>query len=163
MTKKIRLRTTVLAALLLALILSGCSFVRIQNIAAGEATVSVTVPDSGKAYVRNVPSGGIVDVFTSGGGRYTITMIASEQYLEILDSLRSQIETRLFQERQTLTAEEVRQLVENLNHIDQLLEQTQLPRTSCGGYVAEFDTAVVTIIFDELTNNWVLECGSSSN
>ena len=120
----------VFASLLLALILSSCSFVRIQNIAASQATVSVLVPDSGKAYVRNVESGGIVDVFTSGGGRYTISMIASEQYLDILNRLRSQIETRLFQERQTLTAEEVRQLVENLNHIDRLLEESRLPGTS---------------------------------
>lgn len=163
MTNLKRSRIIVFTILLLALFLSGCSFIRIQNVAAGEATVSVTVPDSGKAYVKTVPSGGIVDVFSSHGGGYTITMIASEQYIEILNRLRSQIETRLFEEGQTLTTEEVRLLVQNLHHIDQQLEETRLPGTSCGGYVAEFDTAVVTIAFDDFNNSWILECGSSSN
>ena len=71
---------------------------------------------------------------------------------------------RLFQEHQTVTAGEVRQLlVENLKHIDRLLEESRLPGTSCGGYVAEFDTAVVIISFDDFNNNWILECGSSSS
>lgn len=162
MTKLNRSRTIFFAVLLLALFLSGCSFVRIINVSAAPATVSVNVPDNGKAYVRTVSSGGIVDVFSSHGGGYTITMIPSEQYLEILNRLRSNIETRLFAERQTLTSEEVRQLVENLNHIDSLLEETRLPGASCRGYVPEFDTAVVTISIDFDTNAWILQCESGS-
>ena len=163
MKKMKRSRTIVFAILVLALFLSSCSFVRIQNVAATTATVSVRVPDSGKAYVRTIRSGAIVDVFSSHGGGYTITMIASERYLDTLNRLRSQIETRLFAERQTLTAEQVAQLVQNLNHIEQLLEDTKLPGASCRGYVPDFDTAVAVVSFDDFNSMWELSCGSGSS
>ncbi len=156
-------RTILLFSLMLVFLLSSCSFVRIQNVAATTATVSVRVPDSGKTYVRTIRSGAIVDVFSSHGGSYTITMISSERYLDTLNSLRSQIERRLFMEGKTLTAEEVRQLTENLNHIDSLLEQTKLPGATCSGYVPDFDTVVVVISFDDFNTNWSLSCGSGSS
>jgi hypothetical protein len=156
-------RTLLLFSLILVFSLSSCSFVRIQNIAATTATVSVRVPDSGKAYVRTIRPGAIVDVFSSHGGSYTITMIAGERYLETLNTLRSQIETRLFKEGKTLTAEEVTQLAENLKNIDKLLEQTKLPGATCSGYVPDFDTVVVVISFDEFNTNWSLSCGSGSD
>jgi hypothetical protein len=160
MTDLKRSRLIVFTILLLASFLSSCSFIRIQNVATGDATVSVNVPDSGKAYVRNVPSGAIVDVFSSHSGGYSVTMIASEQYIDLLEGLRSDIETKLFTEGQTLTAEEVARLVDHLNQIDQLLEQTNMPWESCHGYVPEYDTAIVTISNDFATDTWILECGS---
>jgi hypothetical protein len=163
MTLPKRSQFIVITIFLLALILSSCSFIRIQNIAEGSVTVSVNVPDSGKAYVRNVPSAGIVDVFTSGGGGYTVTMIASKQFIDFLESLRLDIETKLFAERQTLTAEEVTLLVDRLNQIDSFLEQTRVPGASCSGYVPEFETVVVTIASDFETNAFTIECGSGSN
>ncbi len=156
-------RTILLFSLMLVFLLSGCSFVRIQNVAATTATVSVRVPDSGKAYVRTIRSGAIVDVFSSHGGGYTITMIASERYIETLNRLRSQIETRLFTEGKTLTADEVTQLAENLKHIDSLLEQTKLPGATCSGYVPDFDTVVAIISYDDFNANWSLSCGSGSS
>ncbi len=163
MTMSERSRVLVFITLIISLFLSNCSFVRIQNVSAGTATVSVKVPDSGKAYVRNVPSGGIVDVFSSHGGGYTITMIAGEKYLALLHRLRSQIETKLFAESQTLTAEEVALLVENLNNIDRLLEQTREPGATCSGYVPDYETAVAIISYDDINATWVLNCGSGSN
>jgi len=111
MTRSYHSLALVLSFLLLALLVSGCSFVRIQNISAASVTVSVRVPDSGKAYIRNIRSGELVDVFSSHGGSYTITIIPSEAYKNTLENLKSTIENRLFQERQSLTAEEVAQLV----------------------------------------------------
>ena len=143
-----------------ALVLSGCSFVRIQNVSAASVTVAVTVPDSGKAYTREVASGGIVDVFSGEGGRYTITVIPSESYRSILERLQQQITTRLFEERETLTVDEVRQLVENLNHIDRLIAELAKPQPSCSGFVPEFETAVATISYDDFNSQWVLECSS---
>jgi hypothetical protein len=87
-------------------------------------------------------------------------MIPGESYQQTLNSLRKQIETRLFKERQTLTAEEVKQLVKNLNHIDQLIEDLAKPGASCGGYLPEFETAVVTISYDSFNNQWDLSCTS---
>lgn len=156
-------RAIIVFSLMLVFLLSSCSFVRIQNVAADTATVSVRVPDSGKAYVRTIPSGGIVDVFSSHGGRYTITTIASEQYVDLLENLRSQIETKLFTERQTLIAEDVARLVENLNHVDSLLEQTQLPGSTCNGYVPDFETVVATISYDDFNSNWIISCGSGGS
>jgi len=149
--------------ILLSLFLSSCTFIRIQNVSAGEATVTVKTPDSGKAYTRTVSSGGIVDVFSSHGGRYIITTIPSEQYKEILFQLEKQITERLFNEAATLSVEEVRQLTENLNHVLTLIEQLSNPGASCSGYVSDFNTAVVTISFDNFNNVWILECGSSSS
>ncbi|MBT3314624.1 MAG: hypothetical protein HN390_08415 [Anaerolineae bacterium] len=67
-------RAMLLFSFMLVFLLSSCSFVRIQNVAATTATVSVRVLDSGKAYVRTIRSGAIVDVFSSHGGSYTISM-----------------------------------------------------------------------------------------
>ena len=64
---------------LTALLLSGCSFVRIQNVSDTTVYVNVNVPDSGKAYTRIVGSGQIVDVFSSHGGRYTVTIMPNER------------------------------------------------------------------------------------
>lgn len=149
--------------IMLSLFLSSCTFIRIQNVSAGEVTVTVKTPDSGKAYTRIVRSGGIVDVFSSHGGRYIITTIPSEQYKDILFQLEKDITDRLFNEAATLSAEEVRLLTENLNHVMVLIEQLSDPGASCSGYVSDFNTAVVTISFDNFNNMWILECGSSSS
>lgn len=153
-------RVIVFATLVLALFLSSCTYVNIQNVSGGEATVSVKVPDSNKSYVRTVPSGGSVEIFSSHGGGYTITMIASEVYLDILNRLRTQIETRLFTERQALTTEEISSLVENLNKVNQLLEQAKEPGASCSGYVPDFETAYVVISINDFNNAWNVVCGS---
>ncbi|MCP4139691.1 MAG: hypothetical protein GY755_05275 [Chloroflexi bacterium] len=156
-------RATLLFGLMLVFLLSSCSFVRIQNVAVSTATVSVRVPDSGKTYVRTIRSGAIVDVFSSHGGSYTITMIESEEYINFLKDLRSEIERKLFSEGKTLTAEEVVRLTENLKQIDSSLEQTRLPGATCSGYVPDFDTVVVVISFDDFNANWSLSCSSGSS
>ncbi len=152
-------KTAVLAFLALAaLLLSGCTFIRIQNVSDVSVRVAVLVPDSGAASTRSVSSGGLVDVFSSHGGRYTVTVVPSEQYRETLLTLQQQISDRLFVERATLTAAEVGQLVQNLNHITDLLAELELPGASCSGNVPDFETAVVVISFDSPNNAWQLSC-----
>lgn len=155
-------RTPLVLILAAAFILSGCSFIRIQNVSEITATISIRTPDSGKAYTRNVPPAAIVDVFSSYGGRYTVTSIPSERYRQTLIDLQQQISTRLFEEGATLTAEEVRVLTDNLNLIDRLIEGMDEPGASCSGSVADFDTSVVTISFDSNANLWNLYCGSTN-
>ena len=142
------------------IILSGCSFVRIQNVSDAPITVSVNVPDSGKSYTRNIRAGDIVDVFSANGGRYTVTMIPGERYRESLGNLQQLISTRLFEERATLTAEEVTRLVQNLNEIDKLIEDLATPMPSCSGYLPDFDTVVVVAAFDAVAVDYVLSCSS---
>ena len=154
----IRKRQLPLLIVLLAAFLSGCSFVRIQNVSASSVTVLVTVPDAGNGYTRSIDSGGIVDVFSSHGGRYTVTVVPSEQYRSILERLRDDISDRLFEEGATLTAEEVGQLVENLNHIDRLLEDLAEPGASCSGRLPDYETAVVVVSYDDFKGEWVLSC-----
>ena len=136
---------------------------RIQNVSESQITVSVKVPDSGKSYTRNIGAGNLVDVFSANGGRYSVTMIPSESYRETLTNLRQLISTRLFQEGATLSAEEVAQLVQNLNEIDQLITELEDPMASCSGYLPDFDTVVVVVVYDPVANNYAITCSSGSD
>jgi hypothetical protein len=151
-----------IALLIAVVLLSGCSFVRIQNVSSGQITVSVSVPDLGAASTRNIPSGGIVDVFSSNGGRYIVTMLPSERYRQTLENLREIITSKLFKERETLSAEEVARLVENLNQIDRLIEELSEPMPSCAGFLPDYETAVVVVSYDDFTGDYILSCSSGS-
>ena len=157
MNKKI---ITPIIVLLALFITSGCSFVRIQNVSDATITVSVKVPDSGKSYTRNISPGSIVDVFSANGGRYSVSLIPSERYKETLNSLQEMISARLFKERATLTAEQVTTLTHNLNGIDQLIDDLAKPMPSCSGYLPDFDTVVVVVVFDSFTANYDRSCSS---
>lgn len=157
-------KTFLLIALFFSvIILSGCSFVRVQNVSESEITVSVNVPDSGKSYTRNIEAGNIVDVFSANGGRYSVTMLPSERYRESLMNLQQLISARLFQDGATLTSAEVAQLVENMNSIDQLIAELENPMASCSGYVPDFETAVVTVIYDGSGSDYAMECSNGGN
>ena len=156
-------KTFILIALLISIVfLSGCSFIRIQNLADAPITVSVNVPDSGTSSTRYIQSGSIVDVFSANGGRYSITMLPGERYKATLENLRNIISKRLFEERETLSAEEVARLVENLHQIDQLIDDLAKPMPSCSGYLPDFETVVAVVSFDSFNGEYVLSCGSGS-
>jgi hypothetical protein len=144
------------------LFLSGCSFVRIQNVSASSVTVSVNVPDSGAASTRNIQSGGIVDVFSTHGGSYTVSIIPNERYRETLEHLQDQITKKLFEERATLSAEEVKQLAENLNNIDKLIDELAKPMPSCSGYLPDFETVITIVSYDDFNAEYNLSCSSGS-
>jgi hypothetical protein len=147
---------------LLGIFLTGCSFVRIQNVSDTSITVAVRVPDSGKAYTRNIRPGQVVDVFTSHGGSYTVTMIPSERYKAALFNLREIVTRRLFEERSTLSGDDVTRLVANLNEIDSLIDDLANEGASCQGTVPDFDTSVVVVVFDIAQDEYVISCSSSS-
>ena len=154
--------TRLVLILAAAFILSGCSFISLQNVADTTATISVRTPDSGKAYTRTIRSRDSVDVFSSYGGRYTVTTIPSERYRQLLSTLQQAITTRLFEEAATLTAEGVSVLTNNLNQIDRMIEGLDEPGATCSGNVADFDTSVVIISYDNNTGLWNLSCGSTN-
>ena len=154
-------KSLILLAIILSIgILSGCSFVRIQNVSENTVTDLVNTPDSGKAYTRTIRGGQIVDVFSANGGRYTVTMIPTERYKDTLYTLQQQISNRLFEERATLTADQVATLVKNLNTIDQAIKDLAKPMPSCSGYLPDFDTVVVIIALDYSTGNYEVSCSS---
>lgn len=151
---------TLLMISMAVIILSGCSFVRIQNVSDTPITVSVKVPDSGNSYTRIIRPGNLVDVFSGNGGRYSVTIIPSERYRDSLESMQRMVSTRLFEERATLSADEVTRLVQNLNEIDQLIDDLAKPMPSCSGYLPDFDTVVVVVAYDMIANDYVLSCSS---
>ena len=154
-------RTTSFFILVLSgIILSGCSFVRIQNVSDASVRVRVRVPDSGTSYSRHIRPGRVEEFFSSHGGRYSVELVPTESYIDSLNSLQEIITQRLFTEGQTLSAAEVARLVENLNQIDQLLAEAAEPGASCSGNVPDFDTSVVVVIYDPMAASYQLSCSS---
>ena len=143
---------------LFGIILSGCSFIRVQNVSEANVRVLVRTPDSNRGYTRVVTSGSVIDVFSSHGGRYTITTLPNEQYRALLNDLQQQVSERLFTEGKTLSAADVARLVERLNDIDHLLATLGDADTSCSGNVGDFDTAVAVVVWDETQQQWALTC-----
>ena len=151
-----------IALLISVVVLSGCSFVNIQNMSDAEITVSVKVPDSGSSSTRNIQAGDIVDVFSANGGRYSISLLPGQRYQELLENLRQLISQRLFEDGATLSADEVARLIEKLNQVDQLIEDLADPMPFCSGYLPDFETVVVVVAYDESSGNYVLSCGTGS-
>jgi hypothetical protein len=155
-----RSKSLVFSFAFLALFLSGCSFVRIQNVSDVQVRVLVRVPDSRKGYTRQIPPGYVVDVFTSQGGRYTINTLPNERYREFLLNLQTEVSRRLFDERHTLSGADVTRLVARLNEANAELEKLEQGTSegSCSGYVPDFDTVVATIVWDLTSSKWSLAC-----
>ena len=156
MNRSIKLNAHTITGLLalLMMLLSGCSFIRILNNSDAPITVLVRSPDSGKGYTRNLRPEQVVDVFSSYGGRYTVTVILTERYKQTLDDIRNTISERLFKERATLTGEEVTRLVNNLNQVEQLIDDLAKPGATCSGQLPDFDTVVVVAIWDTSLNDY---------
>jgi hypothetical protein len=66
-------------------------------------------------------------------------------------------------ERHTLTAAEVGQLVQWLNDVEKFIGDLSIPGAACSGYVLDFETAVVTDVFDSISGVYNLSCQSISN
>ncbi len=145
--------------LLVVLALSGCSFIRIQNISDARLRVLVRVPDNRKGYTRSIQPGQIVDVFSGQGGRYSVTTLPDEQYRQLLIELRAEVSRRLFVDRQNLSADDVALLTSRLNDADSELERLNSGDSAfCAGFVPEFETVVVTAAWDLYEQNWSLVC-----
>jgi hypothetical protein len=155
---KNRFAKKILHALVFIFLLSGCSFVRVQNVSDTNVRVLVNVPDSNAGISRNVRPGSVVDAFSSHGGRYSVTILPNERYREFLLDLRTEIGRRLFEERAELTGDEVGRLVARLNEVNVFLKELAEPGASCSGSLPDFDTSVVIIVFDISLAKYVLSC-----
>lgn len=144
--------------LLFSLIFTGCTFVRIQNVTEIRARVVVVVPDSANSSTRLVKPGGIVDVFSTHGGRYRVSIIPDAEYVQFMENLRTEISNRLFNQGATLTANEVANLTGRLNEIDEMIKRETNISAACSGSVPDFETAVVIVSFDEARSSWVVSC-----
>ena len=144
--------------LLFGLIFSGCSFIRIQNISEVRVRVLIRVPDNSKGYMRSINPGNITDVFSGHGGRYTVTIVPNEGYVQLMEDVRADISRRLFEERATLSGNDVARLVERLNDIEARLEREMNISVSCSGTVPDFETVVVSIGFDITSQSWHVAC-----
>lgn len=142
-----------------AALLAGCSFVAVQNVSEATAVVRVIVPDNGYGYTRKVRSGDMVEVFTGHGGRYTVTVLPDEDYRNLLTGLRAEISRRLFRERDALSADDVRNLVQRLRDVDEALADLARPGASCGGTVSDFESVVATVSYDAANGRFSVSCG----
>ncbi len=148
-----------LAALVLAsLLLAGCTFVEIANLSELEAHVLVTLPDSAGASTRIIRPGGTTSLYASYGGRYTITAIPSEDYRQLLIDVQAQVAQRIFEERASLTGEEITSLIQRIAEIERLLEDLKDETASCSGSVPDFETVVVTLDYLSENKRWSLNC-----
>ncbi len=144
---------------LLGAMLSGCTFVQIENYSAVQARVLVNVPDSGSSYTRSINPEGAVSVFTGNGGRYRVTTLEDEEYRNLLLDMQQEISNRLFTEGATLTVDDISHMVNMINQIDQALASLAARAgVTCTGTVSDFETAIVVLIWDTAAGQWSLTC-----
>ena len=150
--------------ILCALALSSCSEVYVTNLTELNVRVSVNTPDSGSPSTRLVRPVEIESVFSSNGGRYSVTVLPDENYRELLEGLQRDISRKLFDEGATLSAADVSQLTQRMNEIDQALEALQgQAGASCSGFVPDFESVTVYVTWNAAASQFILECGSGSS
>ena len=138
----------ILGLLLSVLLLSACVDFNISNVSEINARVLIQTPDGGN-HSKVVESGGYASSFSGHGGNYTISVVPDEQYLQLLRQLREQITQRLFEERGTLSAENVARLVQNLQDIETQIEKEAERGASCSGAAPDFSTVSAIITWSE--------------
>jgi hypothetical protein len=151
-------RLNLILLIFMGLFIVGCSFVEVVNTSELSARVNVAVPDSGGGTTEYIKPGGTMDVFSTTGGRYTVQVLPDEKYRQLLLDLQNEITKKLFDERDTLTGNDVTRLVNQLNDIDDQLERLAEEGTSCQGTVPDYETVVVIMSWDQANSNWSLSC-----
>ena len=102
---------------------------------------------------------GYASSFSGHGGNYTISVVPDEQYLQLLRQLREQITQRLFEERGTLSAEDVARLVQNLQDIENQIQKEAERGASCSGAAPDFSTVSAVISWSAAEGDWAINCG----
>lgn len=148
----------ILGLLLNVLLLSACVDFNISNISEINARVLIQTPDGGN-YTKVVESAGYASSFSGHGGNYTISVVPDEQYLQLLRQLREQITQRLFEERGTLSAEDVARLVQNLQDVEKQIEKEAERGASCSGAAPDFSTVSAIISWSAAESDWAISCG----
>ncbi len=137
--------------------LTACVDFNISNLSEVNARVLIQTPDGGN-YTKSVKSYGNASSFSGHGGNYTISVVPDEQYLQLLRDLRQRISQRLFEEGSVLTAEEVAQLVKNLENVEEQLQQEAERGASCSGAAPDFSTVSATITWSNAEADWAISC-----
>ncbi len=153
-------------ALILALVglaLSGCSVVEVLNLSEVSVRVLVTMPDSSGGHTRLVGSGETAEMFSSHGGAYTVTTLPNEEYRQLVLDVRDQLSRRLFEERASLSAAEVAELVQRITPLEAAVAGLAGEQGSCGNTVPDFGAATVTVVWDEIDGRWSLSCGQGQS
>ena len=87
----------------------------------------------------------------------------SADYERMLENLRAEISTRLFEEAAALTAGEVTWLVQTLNEIDQRVSQMADNGDSCSGTAPDFSSVTAVVNWSVELDKWEISCSVASD
>jgi hypothetical protein len=139
------------------LFLTACVDFNILNQAEVRARVLIQTPDGGR-YTKAVEPFGSANSFSEHGGSYTISILPDEQYQQLLRTLREEISKRLFEDRNSLSAEDVSRLVNNLNQIQAEIEKAADQGASCSGSAPDFSSVNAVIGWSDFEADWSITC-----
>jgi hypothetical protein len=142
----------------LLLFLTGCVTVDVINLSELNARVLIRLPDTPGGYTRYIRPGSSTSTFSNHGGAVTIQTLPDEQYRKLLEDLRTEINRRLFEEGESLSAEDVARLVQRLEGIDDLVEQMADDGTSCTVNAPDFSSVTAILNWDSANGKWALSC-----
>jgi hypothetical protein len=149
--------TFIAGAFCCLVLLSACVDFNIINVSAVNARILIQTPDGGR-HAKVVKSGGSTGSFSEHGGSYTISILPDEQYLALLRELRQEITRRLFEERETLSADDVARLVQRLEEIEEQLEKESQRGVSCSGVAPDFSSVNAVISWSDFDGEWSIDC-----
>ena len=152
-----RLKAFILGLIAL-FVLTGCTFIEVHNISDIAVTVQVRPPDADRPSTRIIEPGNTGTFFTSYGGAFTVTTLPSEAYRQLLLGIREQLGTRLFLEGATLTAEELAEIVQQIEEISNRLDNLGNGQATCTGSVVDYETASVAASYESQGGYWILIC-----
>lgn len=147
-----------LLLLLCALFVGGCVAMEVQNVADVEVRVLIRTPDSGRGYTRLVESGEVAATFSTQGGSFTISTLPNEEYRQLVLDVREQLATRLYEERATLSASDVAEIVQRMTQLTENLELLVKEQASCSGSVTDFGSVTAIVAWNELDGKWTVNC-----
>ena len=81
-----------------------------------------------------------------------------EQLPQLAEEIREEISRKLFEERASLSGDDIARLTENLSAINDQLDLLSNQGASCAGNLPEFDTIIVNVSWSNEENNWQLAC-----
>lgn len=145
------------------LFLSGCVNVDVINVSEINARVLIGLPDAPGGYTRYIRAGQSTSTFSNHGGVVTIRTLPDEEYRRLLDNLRTEISRRLFEERESLSAEDVARLVRQLEDIDSQVEQLADDGTSCSVNAPDFSSVTAVLSWDTANGKWSLSCSVATD
>ena len=147
----------------LLMFLTGCVTVEVFNLSELNARVLIRLPDTPGGYTRHIRPGSSTSTFSNHGGAVTIQTLPDEQFRQLLGDLRTEINRKLFEEGESLSAEDVARLVSRLEEIDDLVEQMADDGTSCSVNAPDFSSVTAILNWDSANGKWALSCSVATD